>query len=381
MHQFGGYDLYYDVLNNGRNKPIFEILYEQEYSSENNNQPDHQIQNDNILEVKIRQISHEIIHKLSSVTDNSILAIIWDPICKFENLIRINLNFDWFTHYIFEWVLDYIQNLNKKISVIFNYPFNNRNYSVDFENGLLFYKSNSNWYIIKTRKASIVFGKRTRVYHANHNLLIFDKWVWMNLIDLKLLDHADKSYKMFNYYLSEINDNKFDKRKKYFAIINRNYNAIRFNSLFKRFLPNPSGAKEVEVLFTKEWNIPQTQCFKEFLSKISSHTLVSLIIRRFNTTIQNLEENLGNLSVWSIKFPRKFENQNYVLYLQTIQKFIQRFLFKPSFRTLHYSPFIYFNYITNERKKLINEALEGFMYKRIDHLQRDITDLIQITNQ
>ena len=48
------------------------------------------MQNDKILEVEIRQISHEIIHKLSSVTDNSILAIIWDPICKFENLIKIN---------------------------------------------------------------------------------------------------------------------------------------------------------------------------------------------------------------------------------------------------------------------------------------------------
>ena len=36
MHQFGDYDLYYDVLNNARNKPVFDILYEQEYSCENN---------------------------------------------------------------------------------------------------------------------------------------------------------------------------------------------------------------------------------------------------------------------------------------------------------------------------------------------------------
>ena len=35
----------------------------------------------------------------------------------------------------------------------------------------------------------------------------------MNLIGLKLLGHADKSYKLFNYYLSEISDNKFNKRK------------------------------------------------------------------------------------------------------------------------------------------------------------------------
>ena len=49
MHQFGGYDLYYDVFNNAQNQHVFDILYEQEYSSENNKQPDLQIQNDKIL--------------------------------------------------------------------------------------------------------------------------------------------------------------------------------------------------------------------------------------------------------------------------------------------------------------------------------------------
>ena len=72
------------------------------------------MQNDKILEVEIRKISHEIIHKFFSLIDNSILAVFWDPIYKFKNLLKINLKFDWFTHDIFEWVLDYIQNLNKK---------------------------------------------------------------------------------------------------------------------------------------------------------------------------------------------------------------------------------------------------------------------------
>ena len=61
---------------------------------------------------------------------------------------------------------------------------------------------------------------------------------------------------------------------------------------------------------------------QKILKQNIPHTLVSLIIRGFNTTIPNLEENLVNLTVWSIKFPSKFENQNYVEYLQTIQKFI-----------------------------------------------------------
>ena len=147
----------------------------------------------------------------------------------------------------------------------------------------------------------------------------------MDLSKIKVLAQDDKSYKMFNYYLSEIKENWFEKHGNYFAIINKNYHKFKFDFLFKHFLPNPKSIKHMEVIFRKEWNKPNLEKFKSFLNVVSKNTLIYIDIKELNKTVLDWLDWFLEKSVWSIHISTPYWNK-YAQELKVVSNFILKVL-------------------------------------------------------
>ena len=180
----------------------------------------------------------------------------------------------------------------------------------------------------------------------------------MDLLDVKLLDSREKSYKMFSYYLSQIKENWFENHGKYYAIINKSYQKIKFNSLFKQFLPNPSGIKHLTLIFKYDWNLTHEERFIEYISKLSRQTLVSIVISSNNSQLSKFKDILSQLSIVSIKCSSIPKNK-YSKRISTVESFIAESMKKSWFRTFQFHTLIFSNYLTESKKKEIIKYLES----------------------
>ena len=255
----------------------------------------------------------------------SILEIIWKPVEMFMNLRELYLMFNKFNLQAFEQALDIIPKFQMMTRIKFNQDFLYDYYSVCHKNGLLFYKSKGKWYIIKSHNLEITFGPCSKIYYSNQNVFVFESWVQMDLSKIEVLAQDDKSYKMFNYYLSEIKENWFEKHGNYFAIINKNYHKFKFDFLFKHFLPNPKSIKHMEVIFRKDWNKPNLEKFKSFLNNVSQNTLIYIDIKELNKTVLDWLDWFLEKSVWSIHISTPYWNK-YAQELKVVSNFILKVL-------------------------------------------------------